>query len=77
MISILTHRCKDSNKVCIATPREIMSKSWNSFNINKILSFSKILFSSLGKNSFAQSDSSKEFSGYNTMNINVKHEKQY
>ena len=49
MISISTHRCKDSNKVCIAIPREIMSKSWNSFNINKILSFSKILYSSLGK----------------------------
>jgi len=42
MISISTHRCKKSNKVCIATQKEIMSKNINSFNVNKILSSNKI-----------------------------------
>ena len=49
MISISTHRCKKSNKVCIAIQKEIMSKNINSFNVNKILSSSKILISDLGK----------------------------
>ena len=49
MISISTHRCKKSNKVCIAIQKEIMSKNINSFNVNKILSSNKILISDLGK----------------------------
>jgi hypothetical protein len=42
MISISTHRCKKSNKVCIAIQKEIMSKKLNSFNVDKILSSNKI-----------------------------------